>query len=218
MPYEAPHYLSHLPTRIAWMQPHQSFTGGFIMFVKCRRVLGGDVDATEMPLQWIPAVDRSCSCRMKHHIDRANRLMHSMDNGEPRLRNEIARIEHLVVIPSQATPTESITHARAALRMAPASATRACTEGPSRKTAVVLVALICDANSMKESMAPRAMPMRWRLLRSRATSGSVWGGKVVPFRAAARSGNKNEQPARNSYQRQTRCSRCFAYLEPTRCP
>src|SRR6266481_4520871 len=80
------------PAHVGGTQTHQHFAGGFVLRRECAVVLNRDVDIPEIPLQWIAAIDRIRPRRMEYQIDRANRLMHRMDDRQPRLGYGDARV------------------------------------------------------------------------------------------------------------------------------
>src|SRR5215469_8607890 len=75
------------PTDVDRAQTHQHFAGGFVLCRECGIVLNSDVDIPEVPLQWVPVINRVCSRCMEHQIDGANRLVHGVHDRQPRLGN-----------------------------------------------------------------------------------------------------------------------------------
>ena len=55
-------------------------------------MLHGGVDVPEMPLKWIGRVNRVGSGRVEHQVDRADRLVVGVRDGEPRVRYLPCRI------------------------------------------------------------------------------------------------------------------------------
>src|ERR1700730_484470 len=80
------------PAHVGGTQAHQHFAGGFVLRRECAVVLNRDMDISEIPLQRIAAIDRVRPRRMEYQIDRANRLVHRMNDRQPRLRYGDARV------------------------------------------------------------------------------------------------------------------------------
>ena len=72
-------------------------------------MLDGDVDISKISLQWIAAIDRIRPRSVKDQIDRPDRLVHGVDNGEAHLRQIIGYIRTTALNPSQNLPPASIT-------------------------------------------------------------------------------------------------------------
>src|SRR6266481_4915151 len=80
------------PAHVGGTQAHQHFTGGFVLRREGAVVLNGDMDIPKVSLQRIAAIDRVRPRRMEHEIDRAYRLVHRMNNCQPRLGYSDARV------------------------------------------------------------------------------------------------------------------------------
>jgi len=116
------------------------------------------MDVSKMPFQTVVAVNRVRAGSVEHQVNSPDRLVHTMDNRQPCLRNRLGRIRRMVLQrrPRRANGRQHV--GACGIDDGLASAARACTSGRSRNRAVDMDELLRLAISVSVSMAPRAMP------------------------------------------------------------